>query len=958
MNDTNRLATALADRYRIERVLGQGGMATVYLAEDLKHHRKVAVKVLRPELAALLGADRFLREIEITANLQHPHILPLFDSGEAGGLLFYVMPYVEGESLRDRLTRTGRLDVTEALRMTIQLARALDAAHRQNILHRDIKPENILLRDGQPVIADFGIALATRASHERLTEVGISIGTALYMSPEQAAGERELDGRSDLYSLACVLYEMVVGTPPHHGPSARELITARLLAPPDLREVRRIMPALATVLGQALAPAPAERQPTMEAFATALQDLLDAANARARTPLRPGVLVSVAVLVVAVALGWSALRARARQERQQLLARIERLSDSADVTGAVLLAKRLGEPTGPADSAAMKLWQRLARRVVIATDPPGARASWRAIEGDTTWQELGTTPTDSVWVPRALFRLRLERAGSAPFEVNTWPIYMSALGGGETIRLPPAGELPAGTVLVGGGEVSVLSPGLEALPALDLPEYLIDRYEVTNSDFKEFVDAGGYADSTWWREPLERDGRPVSWNESRRVFVDRTGRPGPSTWELSNYPGGLDTHPVAGVSWFEAAAYARFRGRSLPSVYHWNRAAGIWAANWTVPRSNVSGRGTAPVGQFQGLGPWGTYDMAGNVREWCANASGRQRFILGGGWNDAAFMFVDAYAQSPWDRSPTNGFRLVTYLKETDAVRQALGTIQRPSRDFGRERPASDAEFAVFRRVYGYDSRPLDAQIEAVDTTEDWIRQRVSYLAAYGEERLPAYLYLPRHGTPPFQTVLHFPGSGALFQRSLEAASTAIWDFLPRSGRAVLIPIYWGTYERDRAVTTDMPDTTAAYRERVSYWVRDFRRAAEFAASRPDLDSTRIAFFGYSWGGRLGPLLLALEPRVKVAVLYVAGLKLLRSLPEADPFNYAPRVRIPVLMINARYDYYFPIETSQLPLYRLLGSPTDAKRHVVYDGGHFVPRGVLMREVQDWLDHWLGPTGQ
>jgi dienelactone hydrolase len=223
---------------------------------------------------------------------------------------------------------------------------------------------------------------------------------------------------------------------------------------------------------------------------------------------------------------------------------------------------------------------------------------------------------------------------------------------------------------------------------------------------------------------------------------------------------------------------------------------------------------------------------------------------------------------------------------------------------------------------------------------------------------MQAYLYLPRGGTPPFQAVVHFPGSGSLFQRSFESASTASWDYLVKSGRVFLFPIYWGTFERDRGVTTDQPDTTAAYRDRVAFWARDFRRAVEYAVSRPDLDSTRIAYFGHSWGGRLGPLLLALEPRVKVAVLYVAGLKLQRSLPEADPFNYAPRVRIPVLMLNGRYDFFFPIETSQVPLYRLLGSPADAKRHVVYDGSHFVPRAVLMREVPDWLDRWLGPTGR
>ncbi len=343
----DRLTAALADRYRIERELGQGGMATVYLAEDLKHHRKVALKVLRPQLAALLGAERFLREIEITANLQHPHILPLFDSGEAGGFLFYVMPYVEGETLRDRIKREGRVGVEEALRITVQLARALEAAHREGILHRDIKPENVLVRDGEPLIADFGIAQATRAGDERLTEAGLSLGTVLYMSPEQAAGERDLDARSDVYALACVLYEMLSGQPPHAGDSARAVITARLLGPPDLQEVRRTTPALAAVLAQALAPAPAGSPPDhggVRRGAAGAARGGGGASPRAASARRCWLPSS---WWSSRRGGWSVYGSQRRAQRAEILARIERLNDSADVIGAFLLAERLGRARWP-----------------------------------------------------------------------------------------------------------------------------------------------------------------------------------------------------------------------------------------------------------------------------------------------------------------------------------------------------------------------------------------------------------------------------------------------------------------------------------------------------------------------------------------------------------------------------------------------------------------------------------
>jgi serine/threonine protein kinase/Tfp pilus assembly protein PilF len=270
---SSRLSSALADRYRLDREIGAGGMATVYLAQDLKHDRPVALKVLRPELAAVLGGERFLNEIRITGRLQHPHILPLLDSGEAGGFLYYVMPYVEGESLRERLTREPQLPLDEALGLTRQIASALDCAHQQGIVHRDIKPENILLSKGEAVVADFGIALAMRvAGGERLTETGLSLGTPQYMSPEQATGTREVDARSDVYALGAVLYEMLVGEPPHTGPTV-EAVLAKLLTqapvPPWLTRAAIPEPVNRAVL-RALAKQPVDRFATAGEFAAAL----------------------------------------------------------------------------------------------------------------------------------------------------------------------------------------------------------------------------------------------------------------------------------------------------------------------------------------------------------------------------------------------------------------------------------------------------------------------------------------------------------------------------------------------------------------------------------------------------------------------------------------------------------------------------------------------------------------
>ena len=307
-----RLSAALADRYRLERELGQGGMATVYLAEDLRHHRRVAIKVLKPELAAVLGADRFVQEITTTAQLQHPHILPLFDSGSADGFLYYVMPYIEGETLRTKLDREKQLGIEEAVKITAEVADALDYAHRHGVIHRDIKPENILLHDGRPMVADFGIALAvSAAAGGRMTETGLSLGTPHYMSPEQATAEKDITARSDIYSLASVLYEMLTGNPPHVGASAQQIIM-KIIAEPvaNVTTLRKsVPPNVAAALAKALEKLPADRFDTAKTFAEAVRNPAFTAAASAGSGAGPGsprrlTLVQVAVIAVTgVAIG-------------------------------------------------------------------------------------------------------------------------------------------------------------------------------------------------------------------------------------------------------------------------------------------------------------------------------------------------------------------------------------------------------------------------------------------------------------------------------------------------------------------------------------------------------------------------------------------------------------------------------------------------------------------------------
>jgi serine/threonine-protein kinase len=305
-----RLKAALADRYAIEREIGRGGMATVYLAEDLKHRRQVAVKVLDPELARALGAERFLREIEIAAKLTHPHILPLHDSGEADGFLYYVMPYIEGETLRERINRERQLPLDDALKITRQVAAALSYAHSQGVIHRDIKPENVLFSTAEAVVADFGIARAiSEAGGEQLTETGLSIGTPTYMSPEQASADRQIDGRSDVYSLGCVLYEMLAGEPPYTGPTVQAIVAKKLSeAVPRVSVVReRVPPSVEAALDHALAKAPADRYATAGAFAEALTTETGGLRVPARGWRRAATVLAGVVVLALAARGLASL---------------------------------------------------------------------------------------------------------------------------------------------------------------------------------------------------------------------------------------------------------------------------------------------------------------------------------------------------------------------------------------------------------------------------------------------------------------------------------------------------------------------------------------------------------------------------------------------------------------------------------------------------------------------------
>jgi len=958
-----RLAAALADRYRIERELGAGGMATVYLAHDLKHDRQVAVKVLRSELARSLTGERFLREIRVTARLNHPHILSLLDSGEAenGEFLYYVMPVVTGESLRDRLSRTGALPVGDAIRLATDVTEALAHAHALGVVHRDIKPDNVLLSGGHAVVVDFGIAKAVGAAHDTaaLTTEGTSVGTPIYMAPEQASGEAEVDHRADLYAVGAMLFEMLAGAAPFEG-ALQKILMEKLAKPaPSVGPRCPAAPApVVRLVARCLERDPALRPQSAEALVEELRALAaPAASPRSRG--RTALIAGAAVVIVVAAAALFVRERRGRWVHDTAVPTIKQLIEADQLDSAYAIAME-AEARAPGDSLLAPLWGDISQTQTFLSEPSGATVTRAPVSDTTVWTSVGTTPTGDLRIPNNAWYYRYAKTG-----YRTVTVLGARLGGSyvpipSPVLLRKATDPDSDMVPIRGGRLAGTMYGLSASDTFELADFLMDAREVTNRQYEAFVRAGGYADRRWWDTTAVRDGRPTAWETAMAAFVDRTGQTGPSTWEGGAPPRDAADLPVGGVSWYEARAFARWAGKELPTVYEWNAAAIPEAARWVVPHGRYESTGPVRGGDARGVSPRGVYDLAGNVREWTVNPRERgSRYILGGGWSDPAYLFSEIYTQPEFDRSAINGIRLVKRLGVGKDLSAASSPIPGLVRDYTRASPVDDGSFRSLLAMYDYDNTPLNARIESRDTTpEDWVREDVTFDAPSGGTRMAAVLFLPKRARPPYQTIVAWPASDAFLLPGPQAISLWFVDYLVRGGRAVLYPIFEHTYGRGERWLGDVPDATIAHRDQMVRWATEMRRSIDYAVTRADIDSARLGYVGYSWGARLGGVMLAVEPRLKAAVLNVPGLRMTALRPEEDPVNFLPRIRIPVLMLSGRYDSVFPFELSQKPFFMLLGTPAADKRHIVFEGGHFLPRTELVAESFKWFDRYLGPVSR
>ena len=961
--------------YRIDRKLGAGGMGEVYLAKDQLLDRLVALKFLPAEFVS--DSDRlrrFIREAKAASSINHPNVAHIYEIGEENGTHFIAMEYVAGESLAARMNRAP-MGAAEIQTVAIQVLEALEEAHSKGVIHRDIKPQNIMLSSsGRVKLVDFGLArvehqvkdVDSLLSTSSQTELGAVIGTLPYMSPEQLLG-RKVDHRTDFFSFGIVLYQMATGKLPFRGNTAPELADAILHKTPDPAESlnHELSPAMAKTIWRMLSKERDARHETAGQIAAELRQIAQQPPPSVSAFLRrPALVIPLVLLLLSLfgVAGWYFNRnAKIRWAREQALPEATALADEGKFKEAVAIAVQ-AEKYIPSDPVLKGLWPQISASLSVKTDPPEAKVFLRDYDSsDDEWTYYGETPIRRMRIPRGYYRLKIQKAGFPEIFTITPRYYPELLDTNLSYSLNLYKQNPQGMVRIPGTKSDSRSVVTDLNTTEVEDDYWLDQYEVTCADFQKFVDAGGYQNKEYWKVPFTKDGRTMSFDEAMKLFRDATSRPGPMEWEVGHYLQGQADLPVTGISWFEAAAYAQFAGKSLPTIYHWYHASGSGMNSKLLPISNFGGTGPHAVGIKKAMGPYGVVDMAGNVSEWCWNESSPgSRYVLGGSYADPVYMFTELNPRSPFSRDKTIGFRCLKYLAGTPAGSLSSPFIQ-TTRDYVKEKPVDDQVFSVLKTFYDYEKKDLNSRKEASVDQGNAIREKITFDAAYGNERMIAYVFTPKNIRPPYQTVVYFPGAGAGFFTSselhLNRNLASYIGFVIRSGRAFVYPVYKGTLERGGGPSNPELPADQLREWRIQY-VKDFRRTMDYLETRGDSDMQKIAYFGSSWGGRVGSIIGAVEPRIDLMILEHGGFPNTPRTPETDEVNFAPRVHVPVLMINGSFDHVFPPETSQKPMFAALGTPAQDKVHFVFEGGHISPRKEIIRVVLDWLDKYFGPPSK
>jgi eukaryotic-like serine/threonine-protein kinase len=1011
--------------FEIIKMLGAGGMGEVYLAKDLRLNRFIALKILPSNSAIDVNANRrFLREAQSAAALEHPHICTTHEIGEQNGFSFIVMQYVEGETLSAKI-KAGNLKPLDTIDIAIQVGDALTEAHARGIVHRDIKPANIIVSTNNQIkVLDFGLAkrvVFDSTNNESsfktiLSQPGMMMGTVSYMSPEQIRGLK-IDTRSDLWSLGVCLYEMLFSKTPFTGESSVEKLAAILYKEPENQT--EIPNELKRILEKALQKEPKKRYQIAEEIIADLRHLkqemefaeqlqihatIGSSDKEVQETLaqflseNPTIAIHttsqtreisgksdwkrfafygliIGILSVGTFFWWKNYRlgqARENLKKVEELAKAEKNFEAYDL--ALEVSKVL-----PNNETLTKILPTISDTLSVNSEPNGAKVYLRRFQPlqDGKFPErqlVGETPINELRIARGNYILQVEKDNFAPME-RTISGTIPRIGG-SFIETPPLkietkllekDKLPPRMIFVPAGEYSLVNWSRSTETKVKLDDYFIDKYEVSNAEFKEFITAGGYWKKEFWKVPITKDGKQIPLEEALQLFKDRTGLSAPRSWTNQNFAEGKDNFPVTDITWYEAAAYAAFRGKSLPTVFQWEKAArdGTFdprynAMPWgfirqgetTDNRANFRGTGTLPVSANEfGMSPFGAFNMAGNVSEWNVNQSPEGFITSGGAWNDLAYSFGD-YGVYPGLYSENRiGFRCALNLNETqnDQGGQMLPPAETPE-----YQPSSEADFKTWLTHYEYDKKPLNAKIIETTETDAWQREKIIFTGE-GDEQAIAYLYLPKNYPRPLQ-IIHYvpPGDVVRGLRSLPDSIEMFATPFIKSGRAVFAVVLKGYVERPFPPNYALPDnSTVEFRKQMVNWITDLRRGVDYLETRDDLIKDKIAFLGISNGANVGLVLTAIETRYKTLVFESAGLEkdFRTRIAETSPIKFASQIKTQKLVINGRYDETFPLNTDAKPLFKLLREP---KKIVLYDGGHIPTVEFFVPTVNNWLDETLG----
>jgi serine/threonine protein kinase/formylglycine-generating enzyme required for sulfatase activity len=977
--------------YRILEKLGEGGMGVVYKAEDTKLRRTVALKFLSAKtLAGEAEKTRFIHEAQAAAALNHPNICTIYETGEFEAQPFIVMEFIEGQTLKEKVSSAGAgLSVNSVIEFALQIAEGLQAAHEKGIIHRDMKCDNVMVNEkGVAKIMDFG--LAKLSGRTQVTQEGTTLGTISYMSPEQARGEK-IDHRTDIWSFGVMLYEMVTGSLPFNGEYDQAVMYSILNEEPE-QMAKDVPEKLQEIILHALEKDPEKRFQSFDQIASQFKKMQGVPAATEGKPTnlnflmhllkRPG--IAFAALAVIIFLMSIALipyyQLLKRQQAEEKLHQIKSLVKDGKYSEAFHLAKQ-EEKHLRNDSTFIHLIPGYSDFLTVISKPEGARVYLKRFAPDEKRsvpqrEYAGLTPIHNLQVIRGGYKVYVEKDGFAPNE-RVFSSAFSFEGLKRTtdiaieINLLDQKKMIKNMVFVPGGVYHLVGWDAPTTSEVRLNDYYIDKYEVSNKDFKSFINAGGYQKKEYWKFAFIKEGKHLSWDDAIALFADRTGLQGPRDWINQEYPVGKDHYPVTNITWYEAEAYAEFANKKLPTIFQWEKAArngeyqiydlvmpwGVKSPNENIlQRANFQSNATVAVDSLEfGIGPYGGYNMAGNVTEWCLNETNNGYIATGGSWQDPVYTFAYFGAFPSFYSSNTIGFRCVRTVG-MDTGQQGKMKINVEER-VPVYQPVDEKTYSSFPTLYKYDKKPLNPKIIETTETADWVKEKITF-SGVDNDPIIAYLYLPKRAAKPYQCLEWIPHSGVIngHQRADEAAEAGLGSQI-KPGRALLAIVPIGAIERPHKPGFEQPEIeTVKYREQIIRYVTEFRLGLDYLATRKDIDMDKLAFLGTSWGStNTGIILAAIENRYRAVIFLAGGIHKysVKMLPEVNPINFASLIKPPKLLLNGQYDEAFPLETEARPFYKLLREP---KQLSLVESGHAPPLEKRVPIINKFLDETLGPV--